>query len=535
MKRKLFNLISLCILLSVLVGCAETPLIELYGLTGKTHKAVTPVHRLGWWAPRHKAVLNQVKKGNVDLILVGDSITHGWDGQKELWAKYYAPRKAVNMGFSGDRTEHVLWRLDHGEIDGISPKLAVLMIGTNNRNTTEQIADGIKAICLKMRQKLPKTKILMLAIFPRGEGPSTHREKNAKASELASQIADNKSIFYLNINDKFLDDQDILAKEIMPDRLHPNAKGYKIWAEAMEPMVAKLMGETKTEAQILDEYGLTGKTHTAVTPVRQSLKFMDGRYKNRHENILKRNAKGNVDLIFIGDSITHQWNREGKDLWKEYYVPRNAVNMGIVGERTEEVLWRLNNGELDGISPKLAVVMIGTNNSSRGDTAEQIADGIKAICAKVRYKLPKTKILLLAIFPRGMGGDNPQRQKNAKASLLASKIADYKMIYYMDIGNIFMNSNGRLTNEFLGDGTHPNEKGYKVWAEAIEPMVVKLMGEDKHSKVQLECPYELAGESFLPVITVKQCITRRYGFRYENDLAAVELKEIAQLNLYIRL
>ncbi|MBN2376411.1 MAG: hypothetical protein JXD22_08420 [Sedimentisphaerales bacterium] len=214
---------------------------------GKEHSAVISAHRHNWWSARHEQVLDQIK-GKVDLIFVGDSITHGWEkAGKELWDKYYAPRNAVNMGFSGDRTQHVLWRFEHGEIDGISPKLAILMIGTNNSNkqdnTAEEIADGIKAICAQMRWKLPKTKILILSIFPRGEKPSPQREKNAKASELAAQIADNDMIYYLNINDKFLEADGTLSTDIMPDLLHPNEKGYKIWAEAIEPTVAKLMGE----------------------------------------------------------------------------------------------------------------------------------------------------------------------------------------------------------------------------------------------------------------------------------------------------
>jgi len=248
MRRKLFGLIGVCILISVLVGCAGTQKADLYGLAGKSHSAVMPEHRHSWWTVRHEEVLDQVRRGNVDLIFVGDSITHGWDDSgKKLWDKYYAPRNAVNMGFSGDQTQHVLWRFDHGEIDGISPKLAVLMIGTNNSNgqdnTSEEIADGIKAICAEMRCKLPKTKILILGIFPRGAGPSPQREKNAKASELASQIADNNMIYYMDINSHLLEADGSLSKDVMPDLLHPNEKGYEIWANAIEPMVAKLMGE----------------------------------------------------------------------------------------------------------------------------------------------------------------------------------------------------------------------------------------------------------------------------------------------------
>ena len=249
MKRKLFRLLFSVMMTTVLAGCLETRSCDPYGLAGKTHSAVTPVDRKDdWWALRHEQVLERIAQGNVDLICVGDSITHGWENLgRKLWEQYYAPRNAVNMGFGGDRTQHVLWRFDNGEIDGISPKLAILMIGTNNSNgqdnTAEEIADGVKAICAAMRARLPKTKILILAIFPRGEGPSPQRQKNAKASELASQIADGKKIFYLDINDEFLESDDTLPKDIMPDLLHPNEKGYKIWAEAIEPTVKKLMGE----------------------------------------------------------------------------------------------------------------------------------------------------------------------------------------------------------------------------------------------------------------------------------------------------
>lgn len=214
----------------------------------KQHAAVSPEHRHNWWTLRNDAVNERVKQGNVDLLLIGDSITYGWEKKgKKYWDKYYAPRNAVNMGFSGDKTQHVLWRLEHGHLEGISPKLAVLMIGTNNSNredhTAEEIADGIIAICKKIQEKCPKTKILILAIFPRGPEPSPQREKNAKASLLASKIADNKMIYYMDINDKFLTKDGFLSMKIMPDYLHPNEAGYEIWAETIESKVAELMGE----------------------------------------------------------------------------------------------------------------------------------------------------------------------------------------------------------------------------------------------------------------------------------------------------
>jgi len=243
------------------------------------------------------------------------------------------------------------------------------------------------------------------------------------------------------------------------------------------------------QTQSRDPYGLEGKTHSAVTPVEQTVSWAVKWWLPRHEQVLDRVSQGNVDLIMVGDSITHSWENQGKAVWDQYYAPRNAVNLGFSGDRTQHVLWRLENGEIDGISPKLAVLMIGTNNSNRQDnTAEEIADGIKAICATLRTKLPKTKILILAIFPRGdakqcQAKDQPavfndQWAKNNKASELASQIADGKHIFYLDINEAFLDENGALTREIMPDLLHPHQKGYQIWAEAMEPTIQKLMGED---------------------------------------------------------
>ncbi|MEZ5274956.1 MAG: platelet-activating factor acetylhydrolase IB subunit [Opitutaceae bacterium] len=228
-----------------------------------SHAAVTPLPRpeKEGWMQRHQGVLDRIAEGNVDLLMIGDSITHGWENSgREVWDRYYASRNAVNLGSGGDRTEHVLWRLENGEIENIHPKLAVLMIGTNNSNgdtyTAEQIADGIEAIVCLLREKLPETKILILAIFPRGdaaqrqdaEHDATYNDqwaKNDEASRLSSALADGETVFFLDINQAFLDEDGVLTREVMPDLLHPREKGYALWAEAMEPTVAQLMGETR--------------------------------------------------------------------------------------------------------------------------------------------------------------------------------------------------------------------------------------------------------------------------------------------------
>jgi len=230
----------------LIAGCG------FFAVAQNSPKAVTPEPRSKekWWVDRHQKKLEAPEREKAKIVYIGDSIVHGFENAgKATWAKYYAPRNSLNLGFSGDRTENVLWRLDNGEVDNIKPKLVIMMIGTNNtghrRDKPADIAAGIKAILDKLHQKLPETKVLLLGIFPRGaKGDDPLRVNNEEANALIEKFADNKNIFYLNINKTFLADDGTLPREIMPDLLHPNAKGYELWAEAIEPTVAKLLGET---------------------------------------------------------------------------------------------------------------------------------------------------------------------------------------------------------------------------------------------------------------------------------------------------
>lgn len=204
-----------------------------------------------WWMPRHEAKLAERKSmKQVDLLMIGDSITHGWEDKgKATWEKYYADRNALNLGFSGDRTEHVIWRFQNGAIDDIKPTLAVIMIGTNNtghrKENPEHTALGIKRIIDELILRLPNTKVLLLDVFPRGQDEKDElRQINVAVNEIIQGYASEESnIWFLNIGDKFLEEDGVLPKTIMPDLLHPNARGYEIWAEAMEPMIKKLLGE----------------------------------------------------------------------------------------------------------------------------------------------------------------------------------------------------------------------------------------------------------------------------------------------------
>jgi len=219
--------------------------------------AIKPVPPREKWVKRHAAINESVKKGgDTQVIFLGDSITHGWEKVPQIWNEYFGKYKPINAGIGGDQTQHVLWRLENGNIDGIHPKVAVVMIGTNNSNkeeyTAEQIAEGIEAVVCTLRTKLPDTKVLLLAIFPRGSADQRKDKitnasynpqwaKNDKASLLASKLADGKMVVYLDINKKFLDDKGVMTREIMPDLLHPEEKGYQIWAESILPTIEKMM------------------------------------------------------------------------------------------------------------------------------------------------------------------------------------------------------------------------------------------------------------------------------------------------------
>ncbi|MFO0966261.1 MAG: platelet-activating factor acetylhydrolase IB subunit [Gemmataceae bacterium] len=226
------------------------------GKDGK-NPAATPSPRMGkggvpdaGWMKRHEGFVAIAKKGDVDVLLLGDSITDAWrgGGAKAAWSKHFAGRKAANFGIGGDRTEHVLWRIQNGELDGIKPKVIMLMIGTNNSgaNTAAQIAAGITEIVKTIRDKTPETKVLLLGVFPRGPKAGTPvREKLAEINKTIAKLDDKKHVFYLDIGGAFLDKEGTLTKEIMPDFLHLSEAGYNIWGREVEPSLQKLLGETK--------------------------------------------------------------------------------------------------------------------------------------------------------------------------------------------------------------------------------------------------------------------------------------------------
>lgn len=212
----------------------------------------------------------------------------------------------------------------------------------------------------------------------------------------------------------------------------------------------------------------------AIVPVAKDANW----WTKRHDQKVRAARAGDVGMIMIGDSLVHNFEKRGRQLWYLYFGRYRPLNLGFNADLTEHALWRLQNGELDGISPRLAIIMIGTNNGGlRRDAPENTAAGIAAIIDEIRVRLPKTKVLLLGIFPRGALRRHPLRKLNASVNNVLPELAEELNVRFLDISDVFLDDKGRLHRAIMYDFLHPTVKGYQIWAEAISPTVIEMMKE----------------------------------------------------------
>jgi beta-glucosidase len=252
---KIRNLLLVFFLLSSLLFVQHS-FAQTKKLLENKNTAIIPKEKSSdWWQKRHQKKLEEVKgeKRNAQIVFIGNSITHNLEkpGSKEIWEKYFGKYNPLNLGFGADRTENVLWRItEGGELKGLHPKLAVILIGTNNTdaehypttNSGAEVAQGIIKICHEVQKQLPETKVLILAIFPFGKNPENKRRaNNSEASRLAAKIANGKTIFYTDLTANFINPDGTIDTVIMPDYLHPSVAGNWIWAKNLYPVVEQIM------------------------------------------------------------------------------------------------------------------------------------------------------------------------------------------------------------------------------------------------------------------------------------------------------
>lgn len=220
-----------------------------------TNTAIVPLPKIeedcyDWYA-RHEDVLRAVKTARPEIVLIGDSITHFWGGEPkseivnggETWTKTFGNRAVLNLGFGWDRTQNALWRLTHGQFDGLAPKLVIILIGTNNlsgtenarANTPAEIVEGILTICRVIHTKSPSSRIVVMGLFPRDLSPE-HEFRASIASvnaQLAVELPALPQTEFFNISERFLEPDGTISPEIMGDGVHPTSKGYHIWGNAL--------------------------------------------------------------------------------------------------------------------------------------------------------------------------------------------------------------------------------------------------------------------------------------------------------------
>jgi lysophospholipase L1-like esterase len=211
----------------------------------------------------------------------------------------------------------------------------------------------------------------------------------------------------------------------------------------------------------------------------------DERWLQRHEAFVAEARRGDIKVLFLGDSITDFWRdtnpqRGGKAVWDREYAPLKAANFGISADRTQNVLWRLGHGEAEGYQPKVVVLMIGTNNTglerdgTPRNTPAELVEGVTAVVRELRARFPDAKILFLAIFPRGEK-DSPQRAQVAEVNRELAKLNDGQHVFFLDIGGRFLDAEGNIPRDIMPDLLHPSLKGYEIWADAIRGPLQELL------------------------------------------------------------
>ena len=424
--------------------------------------------------PQFGEICQRMAQGNVDLLWVGDSIVNGFvngSGAK-IFHKRYDHRNAMSIAIGGLRTGHVLWELDNAPVEKISPKMAVVMIGTNNvghgKSTPAQTAEGIVAIINRLKDLYPNMKILLLEVFPREPNPND--DLRLQVEEINALIrpiyADNKvkNVKLYSINDLFLTEDGLLLPEIMHDYLHPTELGDDIWGKALEPLIIEGLGEEPMEA--VGECG--GDDWMA--------RF------NEKNDLLKQNER-DYQILMLGDSITHYWEISAFDeqdaltpIWKRYYEDHGAINLGIAGDQTQNLVWRVEHYDFSNVHPRLAIILIGVNNIPTGHPFESTAYATRHIVKIIREKCPGIKVIVLKCLPYlYMGRIEYQMMVDDYNELLPYYFRDIEDVELIDIGDMYRGEDNLVNTDFFPDRVHPNRDGYLLWGERLKSKVSEIL------------------------------------------------------------
>ena len=455
-----------------------------------------------WQMARHEEVLKSIARdGGAKVVFLGDSITHFMvNPHKGLaqWNKYYAdgPCKALNLGFAGDLTDHVIWRItEGGELDGYEAKCIILEIGTNNNShfpfDVEPPVDiilGIRRILEIIVEKQPKAMVVLHPLFPRqlDSGPRcVFRRRGDVVNKELLKFADGKRIFWCDFNDRLLTADGKLSTEIFPDQLHPGALGYEIWHAAVQPYIDAALSEgrlpppvNRYAARVPDGLYAMDRTGAAL-PVSRIGFGLDDPWLNRileHRREIAA-SDGTVDICFFGDDPFEGLEKEGEEALAELRRTYSVFTFGCAGDTIANAWWRAASGELDGFKAKCIVVTIGQNNSCDKDRLEAMRLGYRDFILKVVNRQLASKIVLLPTFPTG---DSPEDRRRVAAKMLYEAgrrtVVDGTRIRWVDFNDRFLDEKGSV-RKYAPDGVRLNAAAYRdVILPALLPHFKEICG-----------------------------------------------------------
>lgn len=402
------------------------------------------------------------------VVFLGDSITEWWPNLGHA----FPTLRVANRGIASDTTRGMLCRLQDSVLV-LNPQAVVIAGGINDLRPTnnppgtpETVAGNLRLILEAIRKHDPKLPVFVCEIFPSGIGtPETITAANQAVDKV---VADFPQAVRIKSHAKFLNADGTQNKALFTDTVHLKPEGYAVWQSVLAPEFEKANLK---------------RINLAIIPASQPGNRYD--WMERHNAVLKAKAEINPDLVFIGDSISHFWGgspaadqtpsdkhpRVGDKVLSTTLAGHRVLNLGFGSDRTQQVLWRLDYGELGGLKPKWVVINIGTNNTSDGNTAEEILAGIQAVCERAKKQTPEAKIILMAILPRDNPATSPRRKLIDEVNRQLADYASNEKFTWLDIHAKFLDDQGAIPKALMPDLCHPTEVGYQIWADALLPLL----------------------------------------------------------------
>lgn len=447
---------------------------------------VRPRAAIGVPRPRDADFWWQVLKGHeyarsqlpdtVDLVLVGDSITAGWSGAAAGdWFKRLRRDYTVhNLGIGSDRCEHILWRMENGELDGYRAKAVMILAGTNNLDEpVEDVVASVGRLVATVKDRQPQAKVILVSVFPRYES-ATHpfRAWVKKLNAGIRPLADGECVRWLDFGDRFLSADGTLPKAVFPDGTHPNADGYAIWYEELTRVLAELIPEGGSARQKATP---TAKGETEIVRRLASLPPMTkpdmavGRpdwgahlgfgwwvdQLSANRQAIRNLKDGFCDTMILGSYPVFDWRGAGVGL------KGTTLASGILEDRVGNVLWRARNGELDGYRAKRVVILTGERHV--GEKPEDVVRGIGAVVKEAKARQAGAQIVVLGVLPYGgphASGTSAPNVWRRKVNVALMKMAKDADVSYLDVSSDFRLPNGDTDPAMMPSDVHPSKKGF---------------------------------------------------------------------------